>query len=727
VPRKLIQKKLLFINQTFSPTHLLKVSTYCEKYQLYVRRSILLSSFNRKHLVMNQLIYQLRFILCLYLALAINSGIAFSQNGSNNSGTLTISNFQISSQIYEGNPEQISSMSVTSDALNSSREYVIQYDHQHDNIPIIKPNILTGGLRNAFFQFQFTVDNVPSGVTDLNYIIFYQNRAYKFSENGSRSAENFYGSWGWNEDDEPSLRSVTVNGSGSQTITGYFRMRGNPRNESIYCGSGNCNGWIDNNYITSSSGDGVMQRWKRLPRMGEYEFMLIVTTDDISDFQNGNSYLINPSGVNQQGNLQSPFNWRNLIGSSLTDNTAVVEANESIALKIDIEGDAMNAMITPVGGPTPTEPRSPFKIDGVNFHLAGPRKKIPLQLDINNYTQLDYNWNAHFFNEDDLLSVFYNVGDTQDEDNIKAENQRIIMTMPPGDCSMDPVMLEYAAMIYGRGLTYGKYTIEMQFPKLYNPKGVSRLNGNTFWFSQFQGQPEMQYFCESLAKYINFDFNLEVRQGQPSGTYFDDPIFYPYPSKMLNINYWNTDIASEVDGGENKDKIELLFSYDDGGCMDPPNALDLDEYIDLTPPSSENSFYPDIKITRKYYSWSDNTGKKTEYLYGDNPGSIPSDVGMYADLDDDDYFSDDPNSYYYYQFEWTPEAIYFRMGPDLNNLQLYSYIHEDYFVIPNVPMTLHLDLRYWGQPAEPWVRHGSQLVPFHNQGITGRLKRLIIE
>lgn len=30
-----------------------------------------------------------------------------------------------------------------------------------------------------------------------------------------------------------------------------------------------------------------------------------------------------------------------------------------------------------------------------------------------------------------------------------------------GDCLMDFVMLEYVVMIYGRGLIYGKYIIEM--------------------------------------------------------------------------------------------------------------------------------------------------------------------------------------------------------------------------------------------------------------------------
>lgn len=117
---------------------------------------------------------------------------------------------------------------------------------------------------------------------------------------------------------------------------------------------------------------------------------------------------------------------------------------------------------------------------------------------------------------------------------------------------------------------------------------------------------------------------------------------------MFNINYWNIDIVLEVDGGENKDKIELFFFYDDGGCMDFLNVLDFDEYIDFIFLLFENSFYLDIKIIWKYYLWFDNIGKKIEYLYGDNFGFILSDVGMYVDLDDDDYFFDDFNFYYYY-------------------------------------------------------------------------------
>ena len=686
----------------------------------------------------------------LFLGILIVSSLLATnlngQNGQNSTGSLVISNFEIDDQLYEGNPEIPSSMNpVVGETLTSNREFVIQYDHQFDNIPLAGIQQQPGGLRNGFFHFSFELTSVPAGVTELSYIIFYQNKTYSFPNSNPRNSENFYGAWGWDEDDRPGLRTVSVTSPGTQVVNDYFRIRGNPRNEDRYCNScldcvgvgclscvNDCGGWVDNNYSSFSSGDGKRQRWKRLPRMGEYEFLLIVTLYSEGNFP-GQTYLINPSGLDSNGDLKSPFHWKDILINSediLLENTAVVEPANTITVKTDIHEVAMEAPIEP----NADEPRSPFRRSGGNSGATSElRKKIPLQRDIDTWTQLDYNWHTHFFHEEDLIDVIYNVDSNQDNENVEALDSSIFLRIPPADnCMESPVKLEYASLQLRHGMTYGKYTIEMQFPKIYNPNGISRLIGSTFWFTQFQEEPAMRYFCNSLGKHIDFDFNIEATPSapEPYGSYYGDPSLYPelvqfLPSetKQFNIADWNT--YTDLLPLEERDKIEILMSYSDDGCGD----VDLDPIggesflLDVVPP--ENGFL-DLQQIRLGVAGEGNNGFKTNYVYNRNiPGEENTIID--AEIDDDDIFRDDPRESYFYQFEWTVDGIYFRMGPSLGDLVLVSYITDEYMTIPNVPLTMLIDLRYWSRGAVPWYRHGSQFIPFHTRPISGRLKRVIIE
>ena len=161
------------------------------------------------------------------------------------------------------------------------------------------------------------------------YKIFYQNELYKFIEYlkkndlysyNALSANNFYGSWE-NSIDGFHITPVVPNDNQVHVVTDSFRIIGNPRDEQKYFGSQTTNQcctyktinkkmeeirnspdwykqiinksktnnisvedqlckdalWIMKESLKNGKNN---NRWKRNPRVGNYSFILTVTTED---------------------------------------------------------------------------------------------------------------------------------------------------------------------------------------------------------------------------------------------------------------------------------------------------------------------------------------------------------------------------------------------------------------------------------------------------------------
>lgn len=121
-------------------------------------------------------------------------------------------------------------------------------------------------LENGKFEFEFEIKNNTRKPQQFFYKIYYQNESYKFEEEDSVThkkmefaEENFYGSW-----TEASVTFKQTEAIASDNIfykiSDVFAITGNPRNEERYIK------------------DGINNRWQRNPRMGDYSFLLVVST-----------------------------------------------------------------------------------------------------------------------------------------------------------------------------------------------------------------------------------------------------------------------------------------------------------------------------------------------------------------------------------------------------------------------------------------------------------------
>ena len=121
---------------------------------------------------------------------------------------------------------------------------------------------LTGQKENEL-RFKFKIKNISGKKTAFKYKIIYQNETYKFNEWDSTgninplSSENFYGSW---PDSNINVKSTGEIPSDNKThsFSDEIRIVGNPRFEKQFISNGTNN------------------RWQRNPRVGKYQFYLLI-------------------------------------------------------------------------------------------------------------------------------------------------------------------------------------------------------------------------------------------------------------------------------------------------------------------------------------------------------------------------------------------------------------------------------------------------------------------
>src|ERR1700740_3013447 len=170
---------------------------------------------------------------------------------------------------------------------------------------------------NGKIAFNFKIQKKATCKEKLNYKLFYQNETYKFDEAHEYSGENFYGSWENTDITFKELPEFTNDISVQDSLV----ILGNPRNEGLYFGENPANKvantkllantiayikddkvwygqivkkaqeekrsvedqltldamWSVNEQLKKESV--VNNRSWRNPRMGKYEFMLVVVSE----------------------------------------------------------------------------------------------------------------------------------------------------------------------------------------------------------------------------------------------------------------------------------------------------------------------------------------------------------------------------------------------------------------------------------------------------------------
>jgi len=571
-----------------------------------------------------------------------------------------------------------------------------------------------GQTEDGLFHLEFSIRNTGDSPQQFAYKIFYQNESYKFPEwddsdttrMNPLAAENFYGSW---EDvTKTFVRTGEIPPDGQfHSITGAFRIVGNPRAEE--------------RYFTGTTND----RWKRNPRVGQYSFLLVVTSaanlDSLlipdyigniglmrdSIFVNPYYYFLYGEGINLPDLVATLYPYR-LKVIAKPDPGAGIYANPSFYPPERFASD-----FTPNCGNDPSLTTHAAFEQFVHYIDPGTRyDNIPVIADVLNegYTLREYNWNKQFIRKEELVTVTASTARNPCETVIsEAAGHKIILKNPGTEFGQWEK--QNVGVITRHGFTYGKWTVKARLTELLNKDGMWNGLTNAIWLiTQDLAAWNFRRDCRTSGYFANYyggetdqrvknvgyseiDFEI-LKTVKYCPNYILPPAYNQGIPDPGNISNWDVPLPGEVE--EMKDKVLVACTNWDMACEDPENY--------------NGGCNPIIYNDQVF--WQHKWGKTYRAITSKTPEP------------DDELFA---SPYYYFQIDWQPERIIWRIGPEKDQLRVVGYVDNTITSIPNNQMLLIISQEFHN--TRWWI--GSMFdqanIPFPKNDIIGEIYEVTIE
>ena len=578
-------------------------------------------------------------------------------------------------------------------------------------IPTVRQ--VDGGL----FHAEFKIKNTGTAPQNFLFKIYYQNESYKFPERDDSDTtrqhpdawENFYGSW---EDANVGFAETGQIPADNEfhQVAAKFRVVGNPRNEK--------------RYFSQDRND----RWKRNPRVGEYSFMLVVTSA-----ANIQQKLIPENvaniGVPVENGFVSPYFFF-LYGAGKTLPNTIVQ-KFPVNLKVIANPDPgagiyLNSIAfskeTADKYHTGNCSQAPELYNLAAFeqfiHYVDPSTKlnnIPVIADVLNgtYSRLDYNWNKRFYRKEELISTTSSVTTRPCETVISDPvSHKITMRNPKSE--FGKWQKQNVGVITRHGMTFGKYTVKCKLTELLNKQNMWNGLTNAIWLIT-QSQEEWNYRrnCNKEGYMSNYyggsdgSGNKRVKNVGYSEIDFEILKTVPYcPSWLLppaynhgiddqnNVQNWNVPFPEEILSDD--DKIMVSCTNWDMACWQPADFHD--------------GCYP-VRYQDKTF-WAHRWDKNYRALTQKTPER------------DDELFG---SAFYYFQIDWQPDKIIWRVGPSKDKLRVVGYQDNKVTSIPNNQMLLIITQEFHN--TKWWIgsAYSQDNTPFPKVDYVGEIYELIIE
>jgi hypothetical protein len=567
---------------------------------------------------------------------------------------------------------------------------------------------------DGFFELLFHLKNTSGKPLKFFYKIYYQNESYKFPEKDPADStkinplcqENFYGSW--EEEGTTFKEAGEIPADGEfHPVTGKFRIAGNPRN--------------DQRYFSNGAND----RWKRNPRVGEYSFLLVVTTEENIRGKAIPEYIGN-IGLRYNGMFVNPYYYFLYgEGAGLT-NTVVslfpyrlkVIAKPDPGAGIYINPDVFNKetygkFFTARCGQAPELAK---KAQFQQFiHYIDPTTKyynIPVIADVlgDNYSLLDYNWNKAFYTKDELIAVTASTTKRPCETTISDPLNHKITIKNPGT-EFGKWEKQNVGVITRHGFTYGKWTVKAKMSELLNRNNMWNGLTNAIWLiTQNQAAWNYRRDCNNAGYMENYyggqqdkrvknvgysEIDFEILKTIPyCPGYVLPPAYNHAIADQHNVRDWNIPLPEEVValGGD----IEVACTNWDMACWDPVNF---------------NSGCNPVVYQDQVF-WA--------HRWDRNYRAITTKVPE----PDDELFA---GPYYYFQIDWEPDQIIWRIGPSKDKLRVVGYVNSTITCIPDNQMLLIVSQEFHN--TRWWVgsMYAQDNIPFPKDDLVGEIFEVTIE
>jgi hypothetical protein len=572
---------------------------------------------------------------------------------------------------------------------------------------------------NGKFDFDFTIKNDSKNSKKLYYKIYYQNESYKFPDNDETNEskqnefahENFYGSWEETECGFKYCGDLAPNEE--KKITDNFRIVGNPRNEQKF-------------YF-----EGENDRWKRNPRVGDYNVMIVIV-DDIGLEKIPQS--VKDISLAENGIFVSPFFYFLHGDGKSLDNCIVSNTKKAINLKASPDlgnGIYINESLF-------KSRKEPNFTDFMNcqcdkdenlfenatvsqfVHYIDESSKfnnIPVIMDFfdGTFTQEEYNWLRAFYKPEDRITVLPQTAlqpcATVISDSI---DNKIVLKNPKSEYG--EWQKQNVGVITRHGFAYGKFTVKAKLTEILNDDFVWNGITNAIWliYQGGRGQDETGWNLRRPCKkkgymktYWGGRFDDRVEQVAYSEIDFEilktvpycpsekfPPVYDNYDARSNKVKAWNTQMPDDV----NKDKknIAVCCTNWDMACWEPKNF------------SAGCQTLTHNGKTYQAHRWEDcYRAITTKYM-----------------APDDDLFG---SEYYYFQIDWQPDKIIWRIGPEKNKLYEVGYIDNTISAIPDNQMLLIITQEFHNTNWWPGSPYQQENIPFPGKDYVGEVYEITIE
>jgi hypothetical protein len=604
-------------------------------------------------------------------------------------------------------------------------------------------------INEGVFNFSFTLNN--SKYPKYYYKIYYQNADYKYPEKNpdgsynALAAENFYGSW---EDNELGFKSVEAKYSNLIQVKDQFRIVGNPRNEQKYFGKPysdqriqphqiteviqrikNSDEWFES--IRNKANDRKVSldeqlyldaqwvilsernvgnsnnRWKRNPRMGRYEALLVVTNP--KTIEELPMQIRNISIPGEDGIFINPFYYfLHGEGSKLKD-TYVFHLPNLITLKAYLD-PSQGVYVNPNEYGSKYDPKytcSTCNESDKSFYQALYEEKItlpdatqqissiPLVKDLSgdDYTMENY---LHALTQfDSSLFTPQTIHYGSEPCRALALRENYIELRNLGANSTENPEKRNVGLKTRIGFTYGKITAKVKFPSLLNKSGVWNGLTNAVWLL-YQDNDKWNNRRTSKSGYTEKgSFSPDApRVPELSYSEIDFEIVKTTPHWPVECYKKNNSFLNK-DAKMNRDVVVALTNWD--LCNKDP----------------KHYFYgiDTIRMGKNLYE----AMRWTDYYQA---------LTIRHPENNDELFDRD---FYYFQIEWKPGEIIWRIGADKNKLRQIGSMNDEYTAIPNNQMIMVITQEYHMSRWWPPIPFKQEYIPFPKNDIVGKVFGIEIE
>ena len=595
--------------------------------------------------------------------------------------------------------------------VNCDKSILLDYSNAIEEGFII-PTI--NQVKEGQFEFSFSLKNTGKDPQKFYYKIYYQNESYKFPETDETDStkqnfnawENFYGSW---EDVSLTFRETTEIPCDGEfhPVSDHFRIVGNPRNEQRYYA------------------DGKNDRWERNPRVGNYGFLLVVTTA-------GNLLHSKiPGGVKnisvmENGSFIDPWFYFLYGDGRKLKNTIVQKSPGFLRVIANPDPGAGIYIANPIFDPAHAtkyycktcgnDPAlyktAPFEQFGHYIDPSTKLNNIPVIADVlkDNYSKMDYNWNRRFYTKEELIGTIPSVSEEPCKTVTSDPAGHRIIIRNPG-CVYGKWAKENVGVRSRHGFTYGKWTVKAKLTKLLNRNNLWNGLTNAIWLiTQSQAEWNYRRDCNKegyMANYYGGQQDKRVKTLGYSEIDFEILKTVPYcPSYVLPPAYnngiddqdhfwnWNVPLPEEVLADD--DKIEVCCTNWDMACWEPADFKDGCQSVTY----KDQTFWAH-RWDKTYRAITEKTPEPDDELFG--------------------------SPFYYFQIDWEPAEIIWRIGPSKDKLRVVGYVNCTNTSIPNNQMLMIITQEFHN--TRWWVGSSYQQdnIPFPKNDIVGEIYEMTIE